>query len=117
MTLVSEDIGCSATALSKKIFCPIWNAWPKDRPAGEQTDAVAVQEGTGGNRANEGCVMFTQTPERGVGTSLIGAQLRVKSIGALEPMEQDLVRPYQPVQKPPGQGTGPTHWRMSKGTL
>ena len=35
-------------------------------------------------------MIFTQTPERGVGTSLVVAQLRVKVTGAMEYMEQDL---------------------------
>ena len=68
----------------------ILNTSSKGRLAGEQTEAVAIQEGTGGNRANGGCVIFTQTPERGVGTSLVGTQLRVKLIGAMKYMEQDL---------------------------
>src|SRR5207247_4621780 len=102
-----------------KVCETIWNAWPKDRLAGKQTEALtarsktswspregtrptiipresacvvgpvpspggffngllAIQEGTGGNRANGCCVIFTQTPERGVGTSLVGVQLRVR---------------------------------------
>jgi len=35
-------------------------------------------------------VIFAQTPQRGVGTGLVGAQLRVKLIGAMDYMEQDL---------------------------
>jgi len=59
-------------------------------PGGFFNGLLAIQEGTGGNRANGGRVIFTQTPERGVGNSLVGTRLRVKLAGAMEYMEQDL---------------------------